>query len=93
MRCRPGGTIRLELATEEGLVPTVDVEAFDEAGKALPNWRGTDRLTVSGVAALTGLPAGPVRVRVTAPGWKPLEFTREVETGKTVRVVRMLERG
>ncbi len=93
VRCRPGGTIRLELATEEGLVPTVEVEAFDEAGKALPNWRGSDRLTVPGVAALTGLPAGPVRVRVTAPGWKPLEFTHEVKTGKTVRVVRMLERG
>lgn len=92
VRCRPGGTISLELATEEGLVPAVDVEAFDEAGNALPNWRGTDRLTVPGVAVLTGLPAGAVRVRVTAPGWKPLEFTQEVETGKTARVVKMLER-
>ena len=92
IRCRRGGSVRLDLRAADGLPPTrAFVEVEDENGQTVLNWRGTRTLAFSGSAAPFGLPLGEMRVTVKAPGWTTLEFPLTVTPGRVARVTRLIE--
>ncbi|MBI4601578.1 MAG: sigma-70 family RNA polymerase sigma factor [Planctomycetes bacterium] len=94
VRTRRGGSVTLEIETEDGRAPRgAVVEVFDADGNPLlADWRGGTRLRFSSCAPLLGLPLGSLKARVTAPGWKALELPLEVEPGRMARVVKRMER-
>jgi hypothetical protein len=94
VRSRRGGSLNLEIETEDGQVPrAARVEVFEEDGKpVLCDWRGRTQLRFTSSAPLLGLPLGELKARVTAAGWKTIEFPLQVEPGRMANVVKRMER-
>jgi hypothetical protein len=90
---RPGGTVCLQIATEEGAVPgPAAADVIDGAGVTVPFPGIGKRLRFNGITVLRGLPLGELKARVSIAGRGPLEVGLRVEPGRVARITRTIPR-